>query len=82
MTQLANDYAAAPLEPRERALLDYAAKLTRTPDQMTEADLNPLREVGLLDRAILDAVLVIAYFAYVNRIADALGVRLDAYVEE
>lgn len=79
---MADDYTALSLKPRERALLDYAAKLTRTPDQMAETDLQPLREAGLSDRDMLDTVLVVAYFAYVNRIADALGVRLDDYVNE
>lgn len=37
---------------------------------------------GLADRDILDANLVTAYFAYVNRIADGLGVALDAYVSD
>ena len=74
---LATDYTAADLSERERALLDYSAKLTRTPGRMTESDLAPLRRVGLADRDLLDANLVVAYFAYVNRIADGLGVQLE-----
>ncbi len=42
-------------------------------------DLEPLRAAGLDDRAILDANQVTAYFAYVNRVADGLGVALDEY---
>lgn len=80
--QLADDYRTAPLSPRELALVEYAAKLTSTPGKMQEADLKPLRDAGLTDRDILDTVLVVAYFAYVNRIADGLGVVLDAYVHE
>ena len=41
---------------------------------MKAADLAPLREAGLTDADILDAVQVIAYFNYINRVADALGV--------
>ncbi len=44
---------------------------------MTEEHLAPLRAVGLADRDILDANLVVAYFAFVNRIADGLGVVLE-----
>lgn len=62
---------------RERALLTYADKLTATPAQMVEADLAPLRAAGLSDRAILEANLVVAYFAYANRIADGLGITLE-----
>lgn len=76
------DFRTAPLSPRERAILDYAAKLTRTPQDMRAADLAPLRAAGLGDKDILDANLVTAYFAYVNRIADGLGVALDGYVSD
>ena len=44
---------------------------------MTAADLDRLRGVGLSDRGILDAVEVIAYFNYINRVGDALGVDLE-----
>ncbi len=77
---LQSDYTQAPINDRERALLDYAAKLTRTPQAMTEADLTPMRNAGLSDADILDANLVTAYFAFVNRIADGLGVALEPYV--
>ena len=76
---LKKDYHSAELTARQRALLDYANKLTRQPDTMTETDLSPLREAGLDDRAILDLNQVVAYFAYVNRVADGLGVALDEY---
>jgi uncharacterized peroxidase-related enzyme len=71
------DWRAAPLEPLQRALLTYAEKLTLRPAEMVEADLTPLREAGLDDRGILEANLVVAYFAYANRIADGLGVQLE-----
>ncbi|MCG8423016.1 MAG: peroxidase [Proteobacteria bacterium] len=80
MPALRDDYTKAPLEPRERALLDYAAKLTRKPGAMREADLIPLRDAGLSDRDILDANQVVAYFAYVNRVADGLGVALEEHM--
>jgi alkylhydroperoxidase family enzyme len=44
---------------------------------MTQSDLEPLRGAGLSDTEILDAVQVIAYFNYINRVADALGVDLE-----
>ena len=60
-------------------MLDYTAKLTRAPWDMTEGDVTKLRESGFSDRAILDIAQVVAYYAYVNRIADGLGVSLEQY---
>lgn len=76
------DWRAAELSPRERALLVYAEKLTLTPGAMLEADLQLLRDAGLGDRGLLEACLVVAYFAYANRIADGLGVALEPPPEE
>ncbi|MDZ4673513.1 MAG: peroxidase [Gemmatimonadota bacterium] len=64
--------------PRERALLTYADKLTRAPASIVAADIAPLREVGLDDRGIHDACAIVAYFAFVNRVADGLGVELES----
>ena len=44
---------------------------------MLPEDLTPLRDAGLSDRAILEANLVVAYFAYANRVASGLGVQLE-----
>ncbi len=52
-------------------------KLTRTPGGMTEGDVKRLRDLGLSDRAITDATQVIAFFNYINRVADGLGVDLE-----
>lgn len=71
------DYREAELSEVDRALCDHAFKLTRTPADMSEADVQRLRDMGLSDRAITDATQVIAYFNYINRIADGLGVDLE-----
>jgi len=65
------------LDERMHALCGYALTLTRTPAAVSEADLTPLRAVGFDDRAIVDANQVVAYFNYVNRIADGLGIELE-----
>ena len=69
------DWRTAALTPRQAALCAYALQLTRS--RTTAADLAPLREAGLTDTDILDTVQVIAYFNYINRVADALGVDLE-----
>ncbi len=71
------DYRTAPLEPADRALCDYAFKLTREPASVTEQDVRTLRDHGFDDRAIHDAAQVTAYFNYINRVADGLGVDLE-----
>lgn len=76
------DYRDAELTAADRAMLDYSAKLTREPWEMTEDDLRLLRARGFSDRGILDIAQVVAYYAYVNRIADGLGVSLESYWAE
>jgi uncharacterized peroxidase-related enzyme len=71
---------AAP-EPRLRALLQFAERLAADPAGFEEQHLLPLREAGLDDRAIHDAAQVVAYFSYINRIADGLGVDLEPEME-
>jgi alkylhydroperoxidase family enzyme len=58
-------------------MLDYAVKLTRSPSEIDEGDVRTLRGAGFDDRAIHDICAVTAYFAFVNRIADGLGVELE-----
>ncbi len=76
------DYGRADLSPADRAMLDYTDKLTRAPWKMREGDVAALRAEGFSDRAILDIAQVVAYYAYVNRIADGLGVALESYWAE
>jgi uncharacterized peroxidase-related enzyme len=63
-------------------MLDYAVKLTLEPWAMEEGDVEALRRAGLDDAAILDVAQVTAYFAFVNRLADGLGVELEAFWED
>jgi uncharacterized peroxidase-related enzyme len=74
---MATDYREADLPAADRAMIDYAIKLTRHPWDMTAADVDRLREHGFDDRVIHDICVVAAYFAFVNRIADGLGVELE-----
>ncbi len=69
-----NDYIQAKLSSIDRALCDYAAKLTAAPATVTKSDLDNMRSIGLTDRAINDAAQVVSFFNYINRIADGLGI--------
>lgn len=75
MHALQEDYTKVALEPSTRALLDFAAKLTREPTKMTARDIEILRQHDFEDRDILDAVQLIGYFNYTNRVMDSLGIR-------
>jgi uncharacterized peroxidase-related enzyme len=77
-----HNWRRAKLSPATRALLAFAEKLTRSPGRMSRDDLESLRARGFDDRAILDAVEVVAYFNYINRIADALGVDPEPEMRE
>jgi uncharacterized peroxidase-related enzyme len=62
-------------DPRLGPILAYAAKLTRTPAEVGEADIDALREAGLGDLEILDLNNIVAYYNYINRVANGLGLR-------
>jgi len=58
-------------------MLTYVEKLTLCPAEMEEKDVLALRDKGFTDRDILDIAELAAYYAFVNRIADGLGVSLE-----
>lgn len=68
------DYTQANLSDADRAVLDFAVKLTRAAYKMTPDDVARLRAVGFDDTAVLQITLIAAWFNYINRVADALGV--------
>ncbi|MDP6370925.1 MAG: hypothetical protein QF463_04765 [Vicinamibacterales bacterium] len=71
------DWRTAGLSAADTALMAYAERLTRAPWEIRRGDLDDLRGAGLADDQISDAAQVIAYFNYINRIADGLGVDLE-----
>ena len=62
--------------PKERAALDYAVVLTRSPSEVSQADVERLRRAGWEDGEILEINQVVAYFNYANRTVLGLGVGL------
>ena len=75
MEHVAHDYERADLDPARRALCELADRMTKEPSSVREDDIERLRRHGWSDAAIHDAIQVIAYFNYVNRIADAVGIE-------
>jgi len=76
------DWTTARLDGRRRAILRYATKLTKAPGSVTPSDIDDLRAGGLSDRDILDICEVTSYYAYVNRIADGLGVEIEEWIPD
>jgi uncharacterized peroxidase-related enzyme len=67
------DYRRADLKERTSAMLNYAVKLTRSPVECSEADIERLRALGFSDQAIFDIAEVAAMFNFTNRLASATG---------
>ena len=74
------DYETAGLDERRLSMLRYVEKLTRTPGKTTKEDVEQLRRAGFSDEDILQIAEFTAYYAYVNRIADGLGVELEPWM--
>ena len=75
---LVEDYEHAAISEAERAMLDYATAITEDATRISPRDHERLRAAGFDDRAILQITLLAAWFNYINRVADALGVGRDA----
>jgi alkylhydroperoxidase family enzyme len=78
---LAFDYRQAKLGADDRALCDYAIKLTLAPGKMSDRDVATLREHGFIDDQITIAGQVISYFNYITRIAQGLGVDRESWMD-
>jgi uncharacterized peroxidase-related enzyme len=71
------DYKTAPLDERDRVMLDFVVDLTRDATRITRGHHDRLRAAGFDDRGILQITLIAAWFNYINRVADGLGVGRD-----
>jgi uncharacterized peroxidase-related enzyme len=80
--QLKQDFRQSDLSSVDLAMCVYVEKLTLKPWEMIEADVIALRDAGFSDSAILDINQVTGYYAYVNRLADGLGVELEEFWKE
>ncbi len=74
---LERDHSEAKLSPADRAMLDYVVRLTDAPAAITHEEIDDLRTHGFDDVGIHDICAIASYYAFVNRIADGLGVELE-----
>lgn len=72
------NYRAAELSPRERAMLDFALKMTRASAAIEEEDRQALRDAGFSDRDIWDIASVASFFNMSNRMSSAVGMKPNA----
>ena len=77
--QLVTGYKSADISDLDKAILNYAVKLTKEPASISETDVTDFRTTHpeLTDHMLHDIVQVVSYFNYVNRLADGLGVELE-----
>lgn len=76
--QIVMNYRVARLSKRQRAMLDFAVKLTASPGSVEEADRERLRRAGFSDRDIWDIAAVVGFFNMSNRVASATDMRPNA----
>lgn len=72
---LVMNYRVAPLDPRQRAMLDFAVKMTTASATISEEDRQGLRDVGFSDRDIWDIATVTGFYNMTNRVASATNMR-------
>jgi len=77
-----HDYRKADLSPRERALCDFAVKLTRLAAEIGEADIDALRAHGLSDAETFDVIAAAAARCFFSKVLDAVGAQPDARYAE
>ena len=78
---IVDNWRTAPISEADKALCAYAEKLTLHPHKVQDEDLDELRSHAYDDRAIHDATQVIGYFNYITRIAGALGVEPESFIQ-
>jgi uncharacterized peroxidase-related enzyme len=78
---LKTDPDQAPLSPEDRAMIDFALKLTRQPWTASREDIEFLQQYGFSEEQVVDIVLITCTFNFMNRLADGLGVELDDTVQ-
>ena len=75
--ELISDYRSADISNEDLLILEYTEKITSRPAEIKKTDIDTLLDFGFSQAAIHDIVQVAAYFNYVNRLADSLGIELE-----
>ncbi len=81
MEGIKEDYTRLEITPAERAMLDYAVKLTVASSSIGQEDVEELRRHGFDDRDILDIIYVICLYNFNDRLADATGITGQDFIK-
>ncbi|MBI2192243.1 MAG: carboxymuconolactone decarboxylase family protein [Planctomycetes bacterium] len=79
VAKLKGDWRSAGLAEKTRVMLDYAVEVTRDATRIGDPAFARLRKAGCSDEEILEATVVAAFFNFMDRVADALGVEVDRW---
>ena len=77
MQAIQKDFRTADISAQDRVMLEYVETLTKDATRIGKGDHERLRAAGFDDKGILQVTLIAAWFNYINRVADALGVGRD-----
>lgn len=75
--QLLENYNTADISEVDKKILRYTEKLVKEPATITKTEINNLFDAGFTESGVHDIAQVVAYFSYVNRLADGLGIELE-----
>jgi alkylhydroperoxidase family enzyme len=75
--EIARDFRNSKLDAKDKAMLEYAEKITVNPSEVGEPDIEELKQAGWSEVEILDIAAITSYRNFITRIADALGVQLS-----
>jgi uncharacterized peroxidase-related enzyme len=79
--QVQDNWRTSKLDAKHKALCEWAEKLTLTPAQCNQADVEALRKAGWSNEEIVGAAQIIGFFNHLNRLADGLGIDLEPELE-
>ena len=80
--EIAKDWTTSSISLVQMAMCEFAKKLTENPSKVNKKDIELLRSYNLSDKDISQIVQIIAYFNYINRVADGLGLEPEQFIDE
>ena len=80
--EIAEDWTTSSISPVQMAMCEFANKLTENPNKVNEKDIELLRSYDLSDKDISQIVQIIAYFNYIYRVADGLGLEPEEFIDK